>query len=669
MKFTVKSIASFIACFLCSLPSLAQYSSPESAVRDPVGSRWIISNAGNGRILQFPDGGAVANFATNLDSPKGLCIIGDTLYVADVTRIRGYRLTTREALFTLNVPNSSFLNDAAADDRYLYVSEMARHRIYRMRLSSREVEAYVSQGITNPNGLFFDRENNRLIVVSYRANSPVQQIDLRDGAVSTIINTQLTELDGIARDGNGNYYISSWGSGSVYRFRSDFSNQTQIAEGFDGPADIFYDTGGNILAIPVMGAHRLVLRDTPPPEAELRVPFLVDFEGVSVFTDYTSEVVWSNSGGANLRIDSLTHTGEGFDVLFDDDLMLRPGDAAQVSLTFSPVDTVVYTDTVAVYSNEPRSPRRMILTGRGVPAADLAAPATIDLGRVWIGREAEREVVLRNRGFLPLTLDSARTRRGGGFDFRMPRERRIAAGEQTTGVVNFTPFARQEAADTLLIYSSDPTSPARIILTAVGAAPPALRTAESHDFGETPLNGEAVWRSDWLNGGDDTLWIEEMRFGGSLFSVEIPDSAIAPGGTIEAAIRFAPGGDAGLRLDTLRIQSNDPHSPARIALRGYAGENAAKRPSTLPAEFSVSEVYPNPFNSTARLTISLPQSSDVELSLFDSQGRLARKIAGERREAGMHTFVIDGEGLAGGSYVVRGTAGGEKFTRTVITVK
>ena len=82
-------------CNIIVYTTLAQsYFSPESAVFDQTNNRYIISNAGTGMTggnLVAIDRNtlAVSNYVTTgLNSPKGLCIIGDSLYTTNVDNIK-----------------------------------------------------------------------------------------------------------------------------------------------------------------------------------------------------------------------------------------------------------------------------------------------------------------------------------------------------------------------------------------------------------------------------------------------------------------------------------------------------------------------------------------------------------------------------------------------------
>ena len=79
------------------------------------------------------------------------------------------------------------------------------------------------------------------------------------------------------------------------------------------------------------------------------------------------------------------------------------------------------------------------------------------------------------------------------------------------------------------------------------------------------------------------------------------------------------------------------------------------------------QVYPNPFNSAARVSFDIPSSSPVKVLAYDLLGRQARVLADRQFAAGKHVLTFDGTGLAGGTYFIRVEAGQEsKVVKTML---
>ena len=83
----------------------------------------------------------------------------------------------------------------------------------------------------------------------------------------------------------------------------------------------------------------------------------------------------------------------------------------------------------------------------------------------------------------------------------------------------------------------------------------------------------------------------------------------------------------------------------------------------------LSDPYPNPFNSTTSIRYFLPQEMDVQLSLFDTGGRLVTTLASGQQSMGSHHVVLNGIDLAAGLYLLRLEAGDVVQSRKVLLLK
>lgn len=63
--------------------------------------------------------------------------------------------------------------------------------------------------------------------------------------------------------------------------------------------------------------------------------------------------------------------------------------------------------------------------------------------------------------------------------------------------------------------------------------------------------------------------------------------------------------------------------------------------------------FPNPFNASSRIEFALERASNVELAVFDIQGRLVRTLVSEIKARGTYTVLFDAEALTSGIYFLR----------------
>ncbi len=91
--------------------------------------------------------------------------------------------------------------------------------------------------------------------------------------------------------------------------------------------------------------------------------------------------------------------------------------------------------------------------------------------------------------------------------------------------------------------------------------------------------------------------------------------------------------------------------------------------AVLPAIAALSAAHPNPFRSTATVTLAVPHAGPVEVALFDVLGRRVMVLHDGPLAAGSHALTVDGAGLPSGVYVVRASGAGFTASRRVTVVR
>ncbi len=241
----------FLVLFLESALYAQFLNGPESVTYDTLNGRYLISNVLTGDIVQISDAGDTSYFDTSLSRTLGMTIVDSILYVADISGLVTFDLTTDQKITTIPIAGMIELNDVTADTSgYLYVTDVGAGKIFRVRIGDHSYTTIVS-GLSKPNGILFDALNNRVLFCQFVYHAPIKEINLEDFSVTTVLTTSLTNFDGLAIDGNENIYVSSWGTNSIYRYDNAFSLPAElISSGHSGPADIFYNLRDNILAVP-----------------------------------------------------------------------------------------------------------------------------------------------------------------------------------------------------------------------------------------------------------------------------------------------------------------------------------------------------------------------------------------------------------------------------------
>jgi Secretion system C-terminal sorting domain len=87
-----------------------------------------------------------------------------------------------------------------------------------------------------------------------------------------------------------------------------------------------------------------------------------------------------------------------------------------------------------------------------------------------------------------------------------------------------------------------------------------------------------------------------------------------------------------------------------------AGEDVALE---IPAEFALQQAYPNPFNPTTTVAVSLPEAADLSVTVFNVMGQQVATLTSGKLVAGTHNFVFDASHLSSGLYFVQAQVPGK----------
>lgn len=77
------------------------------------------------------------------------------------------------------------------------------------------------------------------------------------------------------------------------------------------------------------------------------------------------------------------------------------------------------------------------------------------------------------------------------------------------------------------------------------------------------------------------------------------------------------------------------------------------REEDLSRKFALLGVYPNPFQKQNTLHYSLAETAQVQIDLYDLNGRMLRSLVNERMPAGIYSLELNGENLDSGTYTYR----------------
>jgi len=88
-----------------------------------------------------------------------------------------------------------------------------------------------------------------------------------------------------------------------------------------------------------------------------------------------------------------------------------------------------------------------------------------------------------------------------------------------------------------------------------------------------------------------------------------------------------------------------------------------------PSKYQLYQNYPNPFNPSTTIKFTVPEKSNVVISLFDITGREIMKVIENEFSAGNHEIQFNAEKLSSGTYFYRIKAGSFTDVKQMVLIK
>jgi len=258
---------------------------PESVRYDADLDAYFVSNIngnpsqkdGNGFIARVDAGNTSAmtmvvqggKGGVTLNAPKGMAIVGDTLWVADIDAVRAFNKRTGAAIATVDLRpmKAEFLNDVVVGpDGAIYITDSGirfdaqggmthpgQDQIFKISGRKPTVAFKSDSALKAPNGIAWDGSNGRFILGPF--NDKVVSAWKDGDSTVTVVGTGPGGYDGVEVLRDGRILVTSWADSSVHVIAN--GTFRKVIGNVEGPADIGVDTKRNVVALPRFNAGRV----------------------------------------------------------------------------------------------------------------------------------------------------------------------------------------------------------------------------------------------------------------------------------------------------------------------------------------------------------------------------------------------------------------------------
>lgn len=257
------------------------FQTPESVLWDDQAGAFLVSNIhgkpgdkdDNGYISQVsraPDAKVTtekwidgAKPDVTLHAPKGMALLGDTLYVADIDAVRMFDRKTGAPKGEVAIKGAMFLNDLVAGDGVVYASDSGidaefkptpNQAIYELR-DGKAKQLAKGEELGAPNGLAI--ADGELWVVTFASG---ELYKLKDGKRDAVEKLPKGALDGIRVGADGTLYVSSWEGQTIFHGKP---GSWTAGPTIKSPADFELDAERSLLVVPLFEENRVEMHEVP----------------------------------------------------------------------------------------------------------------------------------------------------------------------------------------------------------------------------------------------------------------------------------------------------------------------------------------------------------------------------------------------------------------------
>jgi sugar lactone lactonase YvrE len=256
---------------------------PESVLYDQENDVYLVSNI-NGTPFDKDDNGFIAkvspppdakltepawidgkNEKVTLNAPKGMALLGDVLYVADIDTVRMFDRKSGEPKGEVKLKGAVFLNDVAAGKDAVYVSDTGLDKEFKPGPAQAIWEIKGGKGrqlakgaeLGGPNGILV--QGDEVWTVTF-GSGELYKLG-KGGKREAIEKLPKGQLDGFVAAADGTLFITSWEASAVFHGKP--GSWTVGPMNVKSPADLAIDSKRNLLVIPLFQENRVEMHELP----------------------------------------------------------------------------------------------------------------------------------------------------------------------------------------------------------------------------------------------------------------------------------------------------------------------------------------------------------------------------------------------------------------------
>ncbi len=256
-----------VAIFMCFVSANAQmnrvittdgFKSPQailvtnlSVFVSNLGDNLQLVKNGSGFISKLDRTGKIIDmqFIGNLNAPKGMLIIDNVIYVADIDSLKAFNLTTKKQILNFPISGVNSLNDVIQkDDNTLLVSDKETGLILSVDLKKKSYHTFatIENNLGHINNMALDKQFVYVTTFNQQiSKGNILRISIKTQEID-IIREFNENISGISVLKNGGIIVASWGQNNDARLYKISKNgkiyEIDLDEEIQTPTKFYIDS-------------------------------------------------------------------------------------------------------------------------------------------------------------------------------------------------------------------------------------------------------------------------------------------------------------------------------------------------------------------------------------------------------------------------------------------